>query len=118
MNGAKPKPVAEINLEEFERRLRASVAPQAGVEDPLAELTRLVDTIGLERGPAERAREIERALSQKPKVELRLAPASAPTPPPVSERAPPPPRALERTLPRAPEPPPVIAAPPPPRALE
>ena len=51
MNNARPKPVAEINLEEFERRLRASAAPQAGVEDPLAELTRLVDAIGFERTP-------------------------------------------------------------------
>ena len=45
MSNLKPKPAAEINLEEFERRLRAAAAPQAGVEDPLAELTRLVDTI-------------------------------------------------------------------------
>ena len=33
----------DINLEEFERRLRAAGAQQAGVEDPLAELARIVE---------------------------------------------------------------------------
>ena len=33
----------EINLDEFERRLRAAGAQQAGAEDPLAELSRLVE---------------------------------------------------------------------------
>ena len=33
----------EINLEEFERRLRAAGAQQARAEDPLAELSRLVE---------------------------------------------------------------------------
>ena len=66
-SNAKPKPVAEINLEEFERRLRAAVAPQAGVEDPLAELTRLVDTIGLERTPSQRAAQLEGLSRPRPK---------------------------------------------------
>jgi hypothetical protein len=35
----------EINLDEFERRLRAAGAPSAGAEDPLAELTRLVNAV-------------------------------------------------------------------------
>jgi hypothetical protein len=35
--------VDEINLDEFERRLRAAGAQQAQVEDPLAELSRLVE---------------------------------------------------------------------------
>ena len=34
---------AEINLEEFERRLRAAGAQPAGLEDPLFELARLVE---------------------------------------------------------------------------
>ncbi|HXT08992.1 MAG TPA: SPOR domain-containing protein [Roseiarcus sp.] len=91
MNNAKPKPVAEINLEEFERRLRASAAPQAGVEDPLAELTRLVDAIGFERTPSERALEAERA--SRPKPDLRLAAPPEPPPPEIEPPAAPPPPA-------------------------
>ena len=34
----------DINLEEFERRLRAAGAQQASVEDPLAELARIVES--------------------------------------------------------------------------
>ena len=92
MSSAKPKPVAEINLEEFERRLRASAAPQANVEDPLAELTRLVDTIGFERSPTERALELSRPRPAA-KPDLRLAP-----PPEPQRLAPEPPKP-------APEPP-------------
>ena len=36
MDEAKAKAPVEIDLEEFERRLREAVAPEAGVEDPLA----------------------------------------------------------------------------------
>ena len=43
MSGSKPKAIPQVNLEEFEWRLRASIAGQSHVEDPLAELTRLVD---------------------------------------------------------------------------
>jgi len=39
----------EINLEDFERKLRAAGSGQGGVEDPLEELTRLVNTIANER---------------------------------------------------------------------
>ncbi len=35
---------AEINLDEFERRLRAAGAQPAGSEDPLFELARLVES--------------------------------------------------------------------------
>lgn len=45
MSGTAPKTVPEINLDEFERRLRAAGAPSTGVEDPLAELTRLVNAV-------------------------------------------------------------------------
>jgi hypothetical protein len=131
MNSPRPKPVAEINLEEFERRLRASVATQAGVEDPLAELTRLVDTIGLERSPSERALEYGRAprpAPAPPPPPVAGAPPRAPAPagarpappaPPPRAGAPPPPRApapaVERRAPPPPPPPPVeLRAPPPP----
>src|ERR1700691_791487 len=51
--------VDEINLDEFERRLRAAGAQQAQAEDPLAELSRLVEFshMGISNGdtPARRA---------------------------------------------------------------
>jgi SPOR domain len=51
----------EINLDEFERRLRAAGAQQARAEDPLAELSRLVEFshLGISNGetPARRAAE-------------------------------------------------------------
>jgi cell division protein FtsN len=37
------RPAFDIDLEEYEKRLRAAGAPAAGVEDPLAELARLVE---------------------------------------------------------------------------
>ena len=42
MSSSPGKIVPEVNLDEFEKRLRAAGAP-AGTEDPLAELTRLVN---------------------------------------------------------------------------
>jgi hypothetical protein len=45
MSGSPAKVVPEINLDEFEKRLRAAGAPSAGSEDPLAELTRLVNSV-------------------------------------------------------------------------
>src|SRR5580700_190444 len=49
----------EINLDEFERRLRAAGAQQARAEDPLAELSRLVEFshLGIGETPARRAAE-------------------------------------------------------------
>src|SRR5271157_1248571 len=43
---------AEINLDEFERRLRAAGAQSAGLEDPLFELARLVEGSWPERANA------------------------------------------------------------------
>jgi hypothetical protein len=62
----------EINLAEFERRLRAAGAQQAGAEDPLAELSRLVEFshMGIANGEAPARRVGE--------------PAVAPTKPPSS----------------------------------
>jgi hypothetical protein len=67
MSSAKSKAISEINLEEFERRLRAAGAPQAGVEDPLSELTRLVNTIASERPRTEKVVDI--ASARMPKTE-------------------------------------------------
>jgi hypothetical protein len=49
MNGPAPKIVPQVNLDEFERRLRAAGAPAGAQEDPLDELARLV---GLDGGAA------------------------------------------------------------------
>ena len=43
MSASQSRVTDEINLDEFERRLRAAGAQQAQVEDPLAELSRLVE---------------------------------------------------------------------------
>ena len=58
----------EINLEEFERRLRAAGAQQARAEDPLAELSRLVEFshFGISNGeaPARRVAEPNRTSAE------------------------------------------------------
>jgi hypothetical protein len=66
MSASQSRVTDEINLDEFERRLRAAGAQQAQVEDPLAELSRLVefshmgiangDTAPARRGPEPAAR--------------------------------------------------------------
>src|SRR5271168_4579378 len=114
MSTPRPKPVAEINLEEFERRLRASVTTQAGVEDPLAELTRLVDTIGLERSPSERALEYGRAPRPAPAPQPVVEAPPRTAAPAVELRAPPPSPMELRAPPSAPPPVELRAAPPPP----
>ena len=43
MSASGSRATDEINLDEFERRLRAAGAQQARAEDPLAELSRLVE---------------------------------------------------------------------------
>ena len=100
MSSAKSKAISEIDLEEFERRLRVARAPQAGVEDPLSELTRLVNTIAAERPRTEKVVDI--ASARMPKSELfpnahqirrgtqapSLRDGAAPPPPPVAQPAP------------------------------
>src|ERR1700678_3705535 len=100
MSSAKSKAISEVNLEEFERRLRAAGAPQAGVEDPLSELTRLVNTIAAERPRTEKVVDI--ASARMPKSEPfpnahqlqrgtqapSLRDGAAPPPPPVAQPAP------------------------------
>lgn len=75
MSTARANAVSEINLEEFERRLRAVSAPQTHVEDPLAELTRLVDTIAADRPRGDRV--VDFSATRLPKAE-RFEPLSAP----------------------------------------
>ena len=94
MSSAKSRAISEINLEEFERRLRAAGAPQAGVEDPLSELTRLVNTIAAERPRNEKVVDI--ASARMPKSE------PFPSAPQVETQAP------SRSLERAAAPPPVV----------
>jgi hypothetical protein len=63
MGGSALKVAPQINLDEFERRLRAAGAPAGAPEDPLDELARLV---GVD-GPAFNA--ADRSVSFAPKVE-------------------------------------------------
>jgi hypothetical protein len=104
MSGAKTRAVPEINLEEFERRLRAAGAPpQGGVEDPLSELTRLVNTIASERprGDAERPRGekvVDISTARLPRAEQLAAP------PPQDRAARAPLAAREPARPATPEP--------------
>jgi hypothetical protein len=61
MSGSPGKIVPEINLDEFEKRLRAAGAPSAGSEDPLAELTRLVNSVHADARRAARTPQSEAA---------------------------------------------------------
>jgi hypothetical protein len=59
MSSSPGKVVPEINLDEFEKRLRAAGAPSAGAEDPLAELTRLVNSVHADARRAARTPQAE-----------------------------------------------------------
>ena len=78
MSSSPGKVVPEINLDEFEKRLRAAGAPSAGAEDPLAELTRLVNSVHADARRAARTPQAE-------------PPATLPHVEGESEMAPPPP---------------------------
>ena len=68
----------EINLDEFEKRLRAAGAPSAGAEDPLAELTRLVNAVHADARRAARASQAEPpAAPQQAEGEPEVAPPPA-----------------------------------------
>src|SRR6478752_8387928 len=58
MSASQSRVTDEINLDEFERRLRAAGAQQAQAEDPLAELSRLVEfsRMGIANGETAPAR--------------------------------------------------------------
>ena len=68
MSGSGSRAGDEINLEEFERRLRAAGAQQARAEDPLAELSRLVEFshFGISNGetPARRVAEPNKTIAE------------------------------------------------------
>ena len=107
MSAARAKNVSEINLEEFERRLRAASSPQSPVEDPLAELTRLVDTIAAERRAEEKV--LDFAPARLPKAErFGLTPAPAPLAPPKARVEPVRPAPAPPVAPPEPEPEPVL----------
>jgi SPOR domain len=61
MSASGSRATDEINLEEFERRLRAAGAQQARAEDPLAELSRLVEFshFGISNGATSARRVVE-----------------------------------------------------------
>ena len=72
------KVVPEINLDEFEKRLRAAGAPSAGAEDPLAELTRLGNAVHADARRAARAPQAEPpAAQQQAEGEPEIAPPPA-----------------------------------------
>jgi hypothetical protein len=64
MSGSPGKIVPEVNLDEFEKRLRAAGAPSAGSEDPLAELTRLVNSVHADARRAARTPQSEAAQAE------------------------------------------------------
>jgi hypothetical protein len=64
MSGSPGKVVPEINLDEFEKRLRAAGAPSVASEDPLAELTRLVNSVHADARRAARTPQSEAAQAQ------------------------------------------------------
>ncbi len=79
MSASQSRVTNEINLDEFERRLRAAGAQQAQVEDPLEELSRLVEFshMGIANGetPARPAAEpAARAKAAKPVTSIETAP--------------------------------------------
>jgi hypothetical protein len=86
MSSSPGKIVPDINLDEFEKRLRAAGAPSAGTEDPLAELTRLVNSVHADARRAARApqsepprAEDEPAMTLPPAFGADLRPAFAET---------------------------------------
>lgn len=81
MSGSKPKTIPQVNLEEFEWRLRASIAGESHVEDPLAELTRLVDNFHVHDEPAAVVSEdsnfvdrLEPSFTHPPEMRLQTSP--------------------------------------------
>ena len=80
--------VPEINLDEFERRLRSAGAPQEGVEDPLAELTRLVDMISRDNDNERRAAEAPPSVTAPPRLDFGAREFDSAPPPPPLPRAP------------------------------
>jgi hypothetical protein len=77
MSASGSRATDEINLDEFERRLRAAGAQQARAEDPLAELSRLVEFshMGISNGePAPRRAAEPAAARAEPLPSIQAAP--------------------------------------------
>jgi hypothetical protein len=77
MSASGSRATDEINLDEFERRLRAAGAQQARAEDPLAELSRLVEfsQMGISNGEPAPRRAAEPAVTPaKPLTSIETAP--------------------------------------------
>jgi cell division septation protein DedD len=66
MSASQSRATDEINLDEFERRLRAAGAQQSQVEDPLAELSRLVEFshMGISNGETAARRRAEPSVTR------------------------------------------------------
>ena len=75
MSSSPGKIVPEVNLDEFEKRLRAAGAPSAGTEDPLAELTRLVNSVHADARRAARAPQSEPPQAEGDEPAMTLPPA-------------------------------------------
>jgi hypothetical protein len=95
VSGSRAAP--DIDLDDFERRLRAAVAPGASVEDPLAELARLVDASWPKASSTVSAAPV---VARTPAPAVRTA-TFAPVPPVVPE--PPPAVDFEPSVAPAPE---------------
>jgi cell division septation protein DedD len=77
MSASQSRATDEINLDEFERRLRAAGSQQARAEDPLAELSRLVEFshMGISNGETAARRAAEPAVTPtKPLTSVETAP--------------------------------------------
>ena len=75
MNAPGPRVAAEINLDEFERRLRAAGAQQGAWEDPLAELAKLVDASKRSSASPAGRQAVETELARRSGQEGALPPA-------------------------------------------
>jgi hypothetical protein len=76
MSASQSRVTDEINLDEFERRLRAAGAQQAQVEDPLEELSRLVEFshMGIANGETPARPAAEPAARAKPPTAIATEP--------------------------------------------
>jgi hypothetical protein len=91
MSASQSRATDEINLDEFERRLRAAGSQQARAEDPLAELSRLVEFshMGISNGETAARRTAEPAVTPtKPLTSVETAPLRSTLDDEVEELAP------------------------------
>jgi hypothetical protein len=100
MSGSNAKIIPDVNLDEFERRLRSGGATPSPAEDPLAELTRLVNMISRDKGKGD-------PVDESPKAPM---PKAAGLPPPANDAP------VARFEPREGQTPGGVAEPEPPRA--